>query len=138
MNQLKPAEGELDRLTAEFTERTAGVERAVVISSAGLALASDRTLSRDGVDRLAAAVSGLASLAGAAARIFEGGRPGQTVVEMERGFLFLAPMDRGATLAVTTGRGADLGLVGYELAVLADRISAPLVESLKAKARERI
>ncbi|WP_035791572.1 roadblock/LC7 domain-containing protein [Kitasatospora mediocidica] len=138
MSQLKLAEGRLSRSVAEFAEQDPEVRHAMVVCASGLPLTATGSLGTDRADRLAAAVSGLGSLAGACARVFEGTPAAQTVVEMEEGFLCLTPVARGASLAVVTTGDADLGVIGYELAVLAERIADQVVEELKARARGRI
>jgi hypothetical protein len=40
---------------------------------------------------------------------------------MDAGYLFISAIDRGATLVVHAARGCDMGLVGYEMAMLASR-----------------
>jgi predicted regulator of Ras-like GTPase activity (Roadblock/LC7/MglB family) len=77
---------------------------------------------RDRADQLAAVASGLTSLTSGASRIFEGGEVNQTVVEMERGFLFLMAVSDGSALAVLAAPDSDIGLVGYEMALLVDRV----------------
>jgi hypothetical protein len=56
-----------------------------------------------------------------ASRIFEGGPVSQTVVEMRHGLLIVMAVTGGSTLAVLTGADCDMGLVAYEMALLADR-----------------
>ncbi|WP_030267517.1 roadblock/LC7 domain-containing protein, partial [Streptacidiphilus jeojiense] len=46
---------------------------------------------------------------------------GFTVVEMERGFLFIMAVSDGSSLAVLASPDSDIGLVGYEMALLVDR-----------------
>lgn len=138
VRQTLSAERELNRLTIEFTTRTPSVTHAIVVCASGLPLASGGGLPKDQSDRLAAAVSGLSSLAEATARIFEDARAGQTVIEMANGFLFLLRVERGASIALFTSSDADLGVVGYELALFAERTAVALVEALKERARNRI
>jgi predicted regulator of Ras-like GTPase activity (Roadblock/LC7/MglB family) len=73
------------------------------------------------VDQLAAVTSGLNSLVEGASRIFEGGAVSQTVVEMRHGLLIVMAVTGGSTLAVLAGADCDMGLVAYEMALLADR-----------------
>jgi predicted regulator of Ras-like GTPase activity (Roadblock/LC7/MglB family) len=68
--------------------------------------------------------SGLASLAVGASRLFEGGAVLQTIVEMEHGYLMLMSVGDGSTLAVLTQESADIGQVGYEMALLVARVGA--------------
>lgn len=72
-------------------------------------------------DQLAAIASGVASLSQGAARCFDAGTVNQTVVEMERGFLFVMAISDGSSLAVLATTACDVGGVGYELATLVAR-----------------
>ncbi|MQT01541.1 roadblock/LC7 domain-containing protein, partial [Streptomyces jumonjinensis] len=76
---------------------------------------------------------GLTSLTAGASRIFEGGPVSQTVVEMERGFLFLMSISDGSSLAVLAHPDCDIGLVGYEMALLVDRAGGVLTPDLRAE-----
>ena len=66
----------LDWLLDEFTRATPGVDLAVVVSSDGLRMASSPGVSQQLGDQLAAAASGLASLARGTARLLDDGSPG--------------------------------------------------------------
>ena len=87
---------DLGWLLANFADRVPGVAHAIAVSADGLLLASSRDLPRDRADQLAAVASGLTSLTAGASRIFEGGSVNQTVVEMERGFLFIMSVSDGS------------------------------------------
>jgi hypothetical protein len=56
-----------------------------------------------------------------ASRIFEGGPVTQTVVEMRHGLLIVMAVTGGSTIAVLADSDCDMGLVAYEVALLADR-----------------
>ena len=66
-----------------------------------------------------------------AARLFEGGSVMQTIVEMEMGFLMLMSVGDGSNLTVLTTEEADIGQVGYEMALLVDRVG----RTVEAQAR---
>jgi uncharacterized protein len=80
---------------------------------------------------VAAVSSGLASLATGAARLFDGGAVMQTIVEMENGFMLLMSVGDGSHLAVLTQASADIGQVGYEMALLVERVG----QMVQAQAR---
>jgi uncharacterized protein len=112
---------DLNWLITAFADRVPHVAHALVVSSDGLPLASSQGLPPDRVDQLAAVTSGLTSLVEGAARIFEGGPVSQTVVEMRQGLLIVMSVPGGSSLTVLAGADCDMGLVAYEMALLADR-----------------
>jgi uncharacterized protein len=92
------------------------------VSSDGLLMAASSSLPGERGEQLAAVSSGLASLAIGAAHLLGGGGVLQTVVEMENGYLMLMSVGDGSNLAVLTQTAADIGQVGYEMALLVDRV----------------
>jgi len=112
---------DLNWLITAFADRVPSVAHALVLSSDGLPLAYSQGLPPDRVDQLAAVASGLTSLVDGAARIFEGGPVNQTVVEMRQGSLIVMSVTGGSIIAVLAGADSDMGLVAYEMALLADR-----------------
>ncbi|MGH3429364.1 MAG: roadblock/LC7 domain-containing protein [Mycobacteriales bacterium] len=113
-------------LIESFVQQVPGIAHAVVVSSDGLLMASSAALPRDRADQLAAIAAGVASLTHGAANIFEGGRVSQTVVEMESGFLIVMAISGGSCLAVLASHSCDIGQVGYEMALLVERVGAVL------------
>jgi predicted regulator of Ras-like GTPase activity (Roadblock/LC7/MglB family) len=122
----------LDWLLADFSRETPGVLAAVVVSVDGLPLAASAGVSDSVADQLSAAASGLVSLARATAALLGSGGLNQTILEMTEGYLFVTSISRGATVAVHATRQADLGLVGYELTLLAERVGRALDPGLRA------
>jgi uncharacterized protein len=117
---VRPAQ-DLNWLITAFADRVPSVAHALVVSSDGLPLAFSQGLPPDRVDQLAAVTSGLTSLVDGASRIFEGGPVSQTVVEMRYGLLIVMAVTGGSTIAVLADSDCDMGLVAYEMALLADR-----------------
>lgn len=113
-------------MLANFVDETPGVAHAIAVSSDGLLLASSRDLPRDRADQLAAVTSGLVSLTQGAARLLEAGGVLQNVVEMDGGFLFLMAISDGSALAALAARNCDVGQVGYEMALLVERVGNAL------------
>ena len=113
-------------LLASFAEETPGVAHAIAVSSDGLLLAASRDLPRDRADQLAAITSGLVSLTQGAAGLLEAGAVLQNVVEMDGGFLFLMSISNGSALAALAARNCDVGQVGYEMALLVERVGTAL------------
>lgn len=115
-------ERSLDWLISRFVDEVADAAHAILVSSDGLLMAASASIPADRAEQLGAVSSGLASLAVGAARLFAGGAVLQTVVEMEQGFLMLMSVGDGSNLAVLTAATADLGQVGYEMALLVERV----------------
>jgi predicted regulator of Ras-like GTPase activity (Roadblock/LC7/MglB family) len=109
-------------LVTAFTEEVAGVAHAALVSADGLLVAASTSLPRDRADQLSAIASGLSSLALGTAELFTAGRVVQSVIEMEEGFLLLMSVGDGSNLVVLASPGCDIGLVGYEMTLLVDRV----------------
>jgi predicted regulator of Ras-like GTPase activity (Roadblock/LC7/MglB family) len=107
---------------SRFVDEVAGTAHAVLVSADGLLTAASAHLPADRAEQVAAVASGLASLAVGASRLFEGGPVLQTVVEMQRGYLLLMSVGDGSHLAVLTQESADIGQIGYEMALLVERV----------------
>jgi predicted regulator of Ras-like GTPase activity (Roadblock/LC7/MglB family) len=103
-----------------------------VVSADGLLLGSSQGLPRDRAEQLSAVASGLISLTQGASRVFEAGDVAQTVVEMERGYLFLMQISDGSCLAVLAAPNCDIGLVAYEMTLLVERVGQQLTPELRA------
>ncbi|MBK1785365.1 roadblock/LC7 domain-containing protein [Prauserella cavernicola] len=126
-------QGSFGWLITDFVRRVPGAAHAVVVSADGLQLAASEGLPRDRADQLSAVASGLVSLTMGAARCFEAGAVNQTVVEMERGYLFLMSISDGSCLAVLAAPTADIGTVAYEMTLLVDRVGEQLTPELRAQ-----
>ncbi|HZD80522.1 MAG TPA: roadblock/LC7 domain-containing protein [Actinomycetota bacterium] len=133
MSELSQAAQNLNWLITNFVDRVPGVAHTIVVSADGLLLAVSEGFPRDRADQLAAVASGLTSLTQGASRVFEGGTVTQTVVEMERGFLFIMSVSDGSCLAVLASTACDIGLVGYEMALLVERAGEVLTPALRVE-----
>ncbi|WP_372735747.1 roadblock/LC7 domain-containing protein [Nocardioides sp.] len=116
------AERDLDWVVSKFVDQVPSAAHAILVSADGLLMAASHSIPSERAEQVAAVSSGLASLAVGAARLFDGGPVLQTVVEMQRGFLLLMSVGDGSNLAVLTEESADIGQVGYEMALLVDRV----------------
>ena len=125
-------------LLANFVRGTDGVRDAVAVSSDGLLIAMSEGLDRTSADRLAALVSGLSSLAKSAARNYDFEALKLIMIEMKRGFLLVSAIEGGSCVGVIADSQCDIGLVGYEIAVLADRAGALLTPALISELRETL
>ncbi len=113
-------------LMETFADRVPGVAHAVVVSADGLLIASSRDLPADRAEQFAAIAAGVVSLSEGTSRYFAGGNVLQTIVEMDGGYLFLMSVSNGSCLAVLAARNCDVGQVGYEMALLVERVGQAL------------
>ncbi|MFI1157975.1 roadblock/LC7 domain-containing protein [Streptomyces sioyaensis] len=123
-------------LLASFVRKTDGVRDAVAVSSDGLLIAVSEGLGRTDADHLAAVVSGLSSLARSASRRYEFDGVKLIMIEMGRGYLLVSAVRDGSCLGVLADSTGELGLVGYEMAVLAERAGDLLTPALIADLRQ--
>ena len=129
--------GDLGWLLTSFARRVPTIVAALAVSVDGLAIASSDQVTTDPADQLAAITSGLASLTIGAAKLLSTGRVRQTVVDMDGGVLLIMSVADRAFLAVLAEPGADLGQVGYETAVLAQRVASALEPARPAPDRDQ-
>ncbi len=133
MTTMSTEANNVNWLITSFVERVPGVSEAVVVSSDGLPMALSGGIDRDAADRFAAVASGLIGLAYGAAGRFGGGRVNEIIIEMEHAFLFVTGISDGSCLAVVADAGCDVGLVGYEMAVLVEKTGPFLTPELRAE-----
>ncbi len=130
MNPVQPIK-HLSWLLTNLIERVPAIAHAIVVSSDGLPLACSQDFPTDRADQLSAITSGLTSLTQGASRMFEGGAVTQTVVEMQRGLLIVVSIGDGSTLTVLAATDSDMGLVAYEMTMLADRAGRALTPKMR-------
>jgi len=121
-----PTMQDMSWLLTNFADSVAGIAHVVAVSADGLLLASSRDLPPDRAEQLAAIVAGVISLTDGASRAFDGGSVLQTIIEMDGGYLFLMSISDGSALGVLAARSCDVGQVGYEMALLVERVGAAL------------
>jgi predicted regulator of Ras-like GTPase activity (Roadblock/LC7/MglB family) len=114
---------ELSWLLDDLVTRVPQIEKVVILSRDGLAVAASASLGREDAERLAAIAAGLHSLARGAAGPLGGGQASQVIVEMDSAFLFVTAAGAGSSLAVVSSGGAEVGLIAYEMALLAKRVA---------------
>jgi predicted regulator of Ras-like GTPase activity (Roadblock/LC7/MglB family) len=124
----------LDWLVSRFVDEVPDAAHAILLSADGLLMAASASIPDDRAEQVAAVSSGLASLAVGASRLFDGGAVLQTVVEMAHGYLMLMSVGDGSNLAVLTQEAADVGQVGYEMALLVDRVGRTVQAQARARA----
>lgn len=113
---------ELNWLLDDLVKRVPRTRHAIVLSADGLLIGNSRGLDRDDAEHMSAVASAFQSLARGAGRHFDGGRVRQTIVELEKVFLFVTGAGRGACLAVLGEADIDVGLVAYEMNLIVKRV----------------
>jgi uncharacterized protein len=116
-------------LMSSFVDNTIGVDQSVVVSSDGMLMAV-ANVERNASDRLAAIVTGVRSLSEGACQLLNTGSLHNVIVEMRTAYLLVSAIGGGSSLGVVCRKTADLGLVGYEMALLVDRVGAQLTPDL--------
>lgn len=124
----------LDWLVSKFANEVSGVSHAILVSADGLLMASSEHMPVERADQLAAVTSGLASLSTGAAQLFDGGYVLQSIVEMEHGYLLLMRVGDGSNLATLASKSCDIGQVGYEMAILVERVGT-VIQSARRTAQ---
>ncbi|KQY04622.1 MULTISPECIES: roadblock/LC7 domain-containing protein [Mycobacteriaceae] len=124
----------LDWLVSKFAHEVSGVSHAILVSADGLLMASSEHMPVERADQLAAVTSGLASLSTGAAQLFDGGYVLQSIVEMEHGYLLLMRVGDGSNLATLATKSCDIGQVGYEMAILVERVGT-MIQSARRTAQ---
>jgi predicted regulator of Ras-like GTPase activity (Roadblock/LC7/MglB family) len=125
-------------LLDNFVKSVPGVKHTLVVSADGLLMAMSDELDRTGGDQMAAIVSGMSSLTRGAARQLRAGEVRQAIVEMDTIFLFSMSVNDGSVLAVVADSQCDVGLIGYEMALLVSRTEATLTPQLISEMRSRL
>ncbi|HET6211619.1 MAG TPA: roadblock/LC7 domain-containing protein [Micromonosporaceae bacterium] len=123
----QPTLQDMGWLLTNFADNVAGIAHVIAVSADGLLLASSRDLPADRAEQLSAIVAGVISLTDGASRCFSAGSVLQTIIEMDSGYLFLMSISDGSALGVLAARTCDVGQVGYEMALLVERVGAALV-----------
>jgi uncharacterized protein len=130
MHNLSAEAKTFNWLLDNFTQNTVGVVEAVAVSSDGLPIAMSAIKDRANADRLAAVVSGMTSLAGGAAHMYDMGDLNRVIVDLTRGYLLVTAISVGSVMGVIASRNANLGNVAYEMTLFANRAGAALTPQL--------
>ncbi|WP_169164311.1 roadblock/LC7 domain-containing protein [Cellulomonas taurus] len=125
-------------LLDNFVRTVPGTRHTLVVSADGLLMAMSEQLDRTNGDQLAAIVAGMSSLTRGAARQLRAGDVRQAIVEMDNLFLFLMSVSNGSVLAVVADATCDVGLIGYEMAMLVSRTEATLTPQLITEMRSSL
>ncbi|MGL5859302.1 MAG: roadblock/LC7 domain-containing protein [Angustibacter sp.] len=117
-------------LLTRFAEDTSGVISSIAVSADGILLASSAGLDRALAEQFAAVVSGMTSLTQGTSRMLSFGDVNQIIIEMNGGYVFTTAISLGSALGVIAEKSCDLGLIAYEMALLAQRAGSVLTPQL--------
>jgi uncharacterized protein len=125
-------------LLTSFSDSDPTIDQTIAVSSDGLLMAVSSQVDRSATDRMAAVVSGLCSLADGGARVMSKGGVNQVIVEMDHGYLFVTAIGGGSVLGVMTTKTADLAAIGYEMALLMERVGPALTPEIVAELKNGV
>jgi hypothetical protein len=117
-------------LMSQCVEETMGVEQAIALSSDGIVMAVAPEIERDDADRLSALIIGMRALGDGASRMLDTGTLDRVLIETSGAYVLVATIPGGSALAVVANRSCDLGLLGYEVTLLTQRIASQLTPEL--------
>lgn len=109
-----------------FVNGTVAVEDALLVSADGVGLAVSDGLPSAVADQFGAIAAGLVSLTSGAARCFAEDRAQRAVIELDRSYLLVSSINDRAVLGVVARKDADVGLVAYEMSLVAERLAPEL------------
>ena len=125
-------------LLDNFVKTVPGTRHTLVVSADGLLMAMSENLDRTSGDQMAAIVAGMSSLTRGAARQLHAGDVRQAIIEMDELFVFLMSVSNGSVLSVVAEASCDVGLIGYEMAMLVSRTEATLTPQLISEMRGQL
>ncbi len=138
MNPMNDEGADFAWLLNNFVRNVPGARHALAVSADGLLMAMSTELDRTSGDQMAAIVAGLSSLTRGASRQLRAGEVRQAVVEMDTLFLVLMSVSDGSVLAVVADGDCEIGLIGYEMAMLVTRAEATLTPQLVSQLRSQL
>ncbi len=128
--------GQPSWLLDDLVQRLHHVRQAVVLSRDGLVMAAARDMSREDGDHLAALAAGLQGLARGAMEHCAASEVRQTIIEMDSSFVFVMAAGEGTCLAVVSSADANVGVIGYEMAMMVRRMGKYLAARPRLGAHE--
>ena len=138
MKTLSSEAQSLTWLVNNFVAEVPGVTHAIVVSADGLLLIASDELTDEQAQQLSAVASGARSLAETSSRLFDLGGSRQTIVRMERGYLFVMAISDGSCLAVLAGSGCDMKIVAYQMTRLVENSGHVLTPQIRRELRTEL
>jgi uncharacterized protein len=138
MNTLSSEAQSLTWLVNNFVAEVPGVTHAIVVSADGLLLIASDELTDEQAQQLSAVASGARSLAETSSKLFDLGGSRQTIVRMERGYLFVMAISDGSCLAVLAGSGCDMKIVAYQMTRLVENSGHVLTPQIRRELRTEL
>lgn len=138
MSAMSTEAANFNWLLDNFVKSVPDIHHTLVVSADGLLMAMSDELDRTSGDQLSAIVAGMSSLTHGAARQLVAGQVRQAIVEMDTVFVFLMTISDGSVLAVVADAACDVGLIGYEMALLVSRTESTLTPQLVTEMRSRL
>ena len=123
---LTAIDDDLGFVLDSFVDEIDGVRFAQTVSADGIHLASSECDDREQLETFAAIASGLASLSDGTVDLFDAGVVTRQIIEASNGWILLQRISNTASIGVVAEKSADLGLVGYEMALLSKRLGSVL------------
>ena len=123
-------------LLDDLASRVEDFRRAVLLSRDGLLIAASADLAQEDAEHMSAVAAALQSLAAGTGDRFDAGGVRQTVIELEKGILFVTAAGEGSCLAALCPANADAGLIAYEMAMLVKRARPHLAQHARVSATE--
>lgn len=136
--QMSQAARNFNWLLNRFADETPGVYHAAAVSIDGLLLAGSTQMTREDAEHLAALSAGLTSLTKGASETFRLDALEQIIIEMKQGFLFVTSISRGSLLGVIAEKSCDIGLVAYEMTMMAQECERVLTPELIAELKNPV
>src|SRR5690606_21802229 len=115
-----------------------GTRHTLVVSADGLLMAMSENLDRTSGDQLAAIVAALSSLTRGPSLQLRAGEVSQAIIEMDNLFTFIMSVTNNSAHSVVAQASCDVGLIGYEMAMLVSRTDATITPPLITEMRDHL
>lgn len=120
-------------LLDNFVDETANVIEAVAVSSDGLLLGASGGDHSTNAEQLGALIAAVAGLGDGVSGFLKFEQNERVIFEMSLGYFLVSPISDTSIIGVVAEQRADLGVVGYETAVLVERIGRVLTPAVIAE-----